>query len=282
MDASNASIRLFLQHLNWLRLRLDQGLRARTPGPLLHLLLRAIYIWLIIYLHGVAWRITIPLAYLFTLMSDLSRQLFIGWQGVLAQQVLAHPDALQFGQRHDRAQRLEQAEEEDIAILRMENAMEELQLVVLRLNHFRLKEWERHFVAGAIDNRVELLARPVAEDDAIAIELLDIGLHFHPPVSNTREDIRTDCRMGMQRLMIGFGESILCQVSHLEAQNHPHQLALDNGGEPLREDRRLIQRFAEQIFRDDVEAAPHREIGHDGDARSFNGDVHCRVAEAQH
>src|SRR5579885_2404921 len=101
-------------------------------------------------------------------------------------------------------------------------------------------------------------------------------------MSDTCEDIGTDRRMGMQGLMIGFGKSILCKISHLKAQNHAHHLALDDGRKPLWKDRRLIQWPAKQIFRDDVEAAPHREIGHDGNARSFDGDIHCRVAKAQH
>src|SRR5437660_2544518 len=245
MDALRASIHSFLQHLNRLSFALDEWLRARTPGPFLHLLPHAVHIWLVIDLHGVARRVAIAIAYLLTLTLYLSPQFLVRRQGILSQQIFAHPDALQLGQWHDRTKRLEQAEEKDVAIAGMEDALEELQFVILRLDHFWLKKRERHFVAGAIDNRIDLFARAIGKDDAIPIELPDIGLHFDAPVGDARQNIGTHGRMSVQRLMIGLRETILREVSHLEAQNDPDQLALNNRGKPLREDRRLVQRLTE-------------------------------------
>ena len=87
----------------------------------------------------------------------------------MPQEVLADPDALDLCQWHDRPERLEQANEEEVGVTRGEDTVEEREVVIPGLNDFRLKERKRHFVASTVYDAIYGLTGSIRKDHAITI-----------------------------------------------------------------------------------------------------------------
>ncbi len=77
-----------------------------------------------------------------------------GRQHVVAEQVIADPLALGLGEGHDRAEGLEQADEVEAGDVGVEDAAEELDVVVGRGDEVGVEEGEGDAVAGAVDDDV--------------------------------------------------------------------------------------------------------------------------------
>jgi hypothetical protein len=76
-------------------------------------------------LHGVARSIAIALAHGLAISADGALHFRKAWQPVVSDQIIGNPFTLQFSQRHDRAQRLQQSDKEEITELRMKHPAEE-------------------------------------------------------------------------------------------------------------------------------------------------------------
>src|SRR5436190_893917 len=104
---------------------------------------------------------------------DLLPHLVVGWERGLARQQVGHPLGLGFGQRHHRAERLEQSDEVEAVEVRWHDHLVERHFVLLGLEHLGRQERERDAVAGAPDDRVDRLRAAVREAHAVAVQPLD-------------------------------------------------------------------------------------------------------------
>ena len=80
-------------------------------------------------------------------------------------------------------------------------------------------------------------------------------------MNNAIEDFRTDCWVSMQNRVVGFWQTEVSELADLQSYDRPEQLTLPGPGDDCRNGL-LIERPAQDVFRDDVKAAPHCEIGH--------------------
>ncbi len=226
-----------------------------------------------------ARRIAIALAHIFPFALDILHHLALRWQRILAYQVFADPFALQFGERHNCAERLQQANEEQVGILWVKNPAKQEQVVVPGFDNLGLEEGERHFIARAVDNAVCPLPGTIREDYAFSVKALDVRLGLDAAMRYAMEDFRANRRMSMQDRVVGFWQPEIRELADLQPQYLAKQSTLYRPWNEFRNGL-LVKWPAENVLWDDVEAAPHRQVGHYRDTRCLNCDIHSGVAKS--
>ena len=201
-------------------------------------------------------------------------------QRVLAAQVRGDPLPLRLRERHDRAERLQQPDEEDVVDVRVEDAAEQRQVVVRRADQVRIEERERHLVAGAPHDRVDLLDRAVLEAHAVAQQLGDVRLVADLAVRDAVEEVGGDRRMRVAEVVVRSRQAVVLHLADADAvEAREDRLAegpRQRAGELVDAD--LVERAAEQVLGDDVRAAARGQPRRVRDEARLDGDVHRAVA----
>lgn len=195
------------------------------------------------------------------------------------------PLRLQLGYRHDRVQRLDQADEVQVLQVRVHHAPVEVDPVVTRrIEQLRIEEREADLVARAVDDLPDPLHRAVGEPHAVALEALDVGLDLYPPVADAPEQIGGDRGVGLTELVVGLGQAEVGRVAVGGLDLAHEQRAQDRKGErpdhPVR--RQLVAGGRAEVLGDDPRPAAHSDEGLLGNPRGLDGDVAGGVADAQH
>ena len=165
-------------------------------------------------------------------------------QRVLALEVLGDPAALRLGERHHRAERLQQADEEEVRDLGMEDAAVELDPVVLRRDEVLVEERERDLVARAVDDDVGVDARAVLELDRVPVETADVRLDLDRPVGDAVEDAAGDRRVRLAEGVVGLRKAELHRVAGVELDEVVDRLLAD-----LERDPRVVPRAGRSACR---------------------------------
>ena len=119
--------------------------------------------------------------------------------------MIAHPRALGLGERHDRAERLQQADEVEAGDVGVEDAPEQLDVVVGRGEQVVVEEGEGDLVAGAVDDDVGVRLAAVGEAHAIALERGDVRLRRDRAVRDAVEDAPETVGWASPNLWSGLG-----------------------------------------------------------------------------
>ena len=116
---------------------------------------------------------------------------------------------LQLRQGPDAADGLNQADEIERAVPGMKDVQIERDFRRLgEIDQCGVEEGEAHLVTRGGDDRVELLAAAVGEESGIALEPADVGPRMHAPVADGIEQFRVQCRMRLQRFVVGRREPV--------------------------------------------------------------------------
>ena len=142
-------------------------------------------------------------------------------QQVLAAEVVGDPLPLRLGERHDRAERLEQPDEQDVGVVRMEDAPEQLDVVVGRGDEVLVEERERDLVARAVDDDVGLDAAAVGELDLVAVEARDVRLGRDRAVREAVEDAPGDGRVRLAEAVVGLRQAVVLHVADGLLEDQP-------------------------------------------------------------
>jgi hypothetical protein len=138
----------------------------------------------------------------------------------------------------------------------------EVDVVVGGVDHAVVEERERHLVAGAVDDDVDLGGGAVLEEHLGVLEPVDVGLDGDVAVPEPGQQVVADRGMRVQHGMVGLGQPVVGDPAPGQPQRHRHRELLQPHRSPG--DRRVGQvvgRDAEEVLRDDVGAAAHRQVG---------------------
>ena len=134
--------------------------------------------------------------------------------------------ALRLGQRHDRAERLQQPDEEDVRRCPGGRRGGTASIsVVGRGDEVLVEERERDLVARAVDDDVGVTRRAVGEHDAVAVEARDVRLR--------RDRRRARCGRGCRpetvgcaspKRVVGLGQPVALHVARRAMQDQPRMI----------------------------------------------------------
>src|SRR5688572_17829755 len=125
---------------------------SRALLAALDLLLHREEVIVVVDLHRVALRPHVAGEHLLPLLLHARAQLLLRRERVPSGEKLRDPLTLRLGERHDRAEWLEEPDEHQALVRRVEDAHEQRKVVVLRLEEAAIEEGERDAVARAIDD----------------------------------------------------------------------------------------------------------------------------------
>ena len=163
----------------------------------------------------------------------------------------------------------------------MKDAPEQLDVVVGRGQEVLVEEREGDLVAGAVHDHIGVHLAAVREPDPVALQRGDVRLGRDRAVSDPVEDAPGDRGMGLAELVVWLGQAVALGragerldrlVDHPLADRERHARVV---GE-------LVDRLAEHVLGDDPSAFARRQIGVGGHIGGLDGDVHRRVAHAEH
>ena len=109
---------------------------------------------------------------------------------------------------------------------------------------------------------------------SVTVKLADRWLDLDTSMSNAHQNVGTDGRVRLSDAVIWLGEA---EVAHLPTL-HPDDQMIDAKLQGERDGQgylQLVEWPAQNVLRDNVEAAPYREIAHGRDSRRFHGNIHC-------
>ncbi len=236
-----------------------------------------------VHLDRVALRGHVALLDLLVVDPDLPPHLVVRRQRTLTRDEVGDPSGLRLGQRHDRAERLHQPDEEQSRVLRVDDPSVEVDVVLARGHHPLVEEREGHLVAGAVDDRVELGRPPVGEEHLRALEPVDVRHHGDVAVPEPGQQVVADRGVRVQHGVVGLRQPVVGDLALRDPQHRRHAQLLER--ERTTRERRLGQvvgRHAEHELRDDVSTAAHRQVGLVSHPRRLDRDVARRVADPQH
>ncbi len=146
-----------------------------------------------------------------------------------------------------------------------------------------VEEREGHLVAGAVDDRVDLVGRPVDEEDLGPLEAVDVGQHGDVAVAEPGQQVVADRGVGVQHLVVRPRQAVVGDLALREPQHRRHRQLLHAGRHP-RDDGvgEVVGGHPEHELRHDVRTAAHGEVGPRRDPRGLHRDVGRGVADAQH
>ena len=112
----------------------------------------------------------------------------------------------------------------------------------------------------------------------------DVRLRRHRAVRDAVEDPAGDRRVRLAELVVGLRQAELRRVADVAVDQLGDEPAADLERDPRAGHRaaELVGRLAEDVLRDDVRAAPRREVDVVGHVRGLDRDVHRAVADAEH
>ena len=200
---------------------------------------------------------------------------------VLAAQVRGDPLRLRLGERHDRADRLQQPDEREARVARREDAAVEVDPVVRRGEQALVEEREADLVARAVDDDVGVHPLAVGELHPVRAELRDVRPRRDRAVDDAVEDPARHRRVRLPEAVVGLGQAVALGPADVQADDELR----DAGVQPVRHVRQradLIQRLAEQVLRHDPRAAAGGEVRAASDVAGLDGDVHRAVAHPEH
>ena len=123
----------------------------------------------------------------------------------------------------------------------------------------RVDERVVELIAGRDKDHVVLFAAPVLEPHRLAVEPVHVGHHPDVAVARVVKHQRIHDRMAFVEFVIGLGKAVFLRVAHEPFQDR----AVHDPLQRHRQFDRAAQRvggFAEHVFRDEVIAAPHRQV----------------------
>ena len=149
-------------------------------------------------------------------------------QRVAAGEVVADPLRLRLGQRHRRAERLQQREEVQAGQVGVEDAPVERQLVVGRGDAGRVEEREADLVARAVDDDVGR-ARPCRRRRrrVSLVSRAMFGLGVMSPWVRRVRIVSRDRRVRLERAVVGLGQAVALHVADRGAQRRLHEALAD-------------------------------------------------------
>ncbi|HEX4687006.1 MAG TPA: hypothetical protein VH228_09490 [Nocardioides sp.] len=190
---------------------------------------------------------------------------------------------LGLGERHDRAERLDQSDEVEAGAVRGDDPAVEVDVVVLGADHGVVEEREGDLVAGAVDDDVGLDARAVGEVHARPVEPGDRGLDRDVAVAEPAEQVVADRRVGLEDVVVGLGKAVVGHLPDRDPEHGAHRDLLEPkrpAGE--RGVGEVVGRRPEQVLRDHPRTATHGQVGFLGMTARLDRDVGGRVADPQH
>ena len=107
------------------------------------------------------------------------------------------------------------------------------------------------------------------------------GLGDDGAVGEAVQDAAAHRRVGLGELVVGLLQAVLGHRAGGGAHHEPGEGPTDRRGDPLVAGD-LVVGLAEDVLRDDVHAAAVRQVGLGGVVAGVDGDVHRRVAHAEH
>jgi len=179
----------------------------------------------------------------------------LGREVVAAGEVVADPLRLQLGERHHRADRLQQPHEEHVVYPWMKHAPEQRQVVSRRRDQIRIEEREADLVARAVHDDVGVDLASVGEPHGALGQLRDVRLGRDLAVGDAREHVVGHRGMGLAEAMVGLGKAVALHVTH----HQPEHRCLRAPAHRVRDARRgrhRVERPSEDVLGDDQ--APRR------------------------
>ena len=146
-----------------------------------------------------------------------------------------------------------------------------------------VEERERHLVARAVDDDVDLLDRAVVELHPVALELGEVRLDRDLAVGDAVEHVGGDRRVRLADLVVGLGQAVVLHGPDRDLVHRLEQQPAEREGQERGElvDADLVERAAEQVLGQDVGPAARGQEGPPGVERRLGGDVHRAVAHAE-
>ena len=259
------------------------GLRSGdAPRPGLALDAQDTHVIVEIHLNGVPLAGDVSLGDRLPVAVDFRVHLRLFRQGVAALEVVGGELGLPLGDRHDRAERLDQSDEVQPGHRRVEHPFVEPDLVVSAgVKKVTAEEGERDLVSGAVDHQVGRDAAAVGEDHGVAVEPLDGGLRDNGAVGQPVEHPAGHGRVCLGELVVGLLEAVARHRSRGRAHEQPGDGPADPGRDLLVPGD-LVVGLAEDVLGNDVHPAPVGEVGLGRMIAGVHADVHGRVAHAEH
>ena len=253
------------------------GSRRRALPARLALALELPQVVVEVDLHRVARRGVEVLGVALVVGCHLATDHGVGGGQVAAAEHLGDPRGLGLRQRHDRADRLEQAEEEQAGQVGVDGPLPQRQLVGLDRDQVVREEREAHAVAGGPDDQVGGSAGAVDEHDAVGLEPVDRGLRGDRPGREPLADLLRLHRVRLAGLVGRGGEAVLGHAAR-GGRADPQARRGDPPRHPARGQQALVARLAEEELAQHPLGTPHRPGRRTRGEGRLDGDVHGRVA----
>ena len=151
----------------------------------------------------------------------------------MAFEQIGHPLTLRLGQRHDGAQRLDEADEIQIRMLRRDDVQVGRQAVGFGLEKIPVEEGKGDVVAGRKDDDIDSGLGPIDEASPVAGEAFEVGADIDLAVADEVEQVVGDSRVFGAEGVVGRGEA----VPGLLAARQEQQGSKDQALEPERQAR---------------------------------------------
>lgn len=120
-----------------------------------------------VHLDGVPGRRDVAAAQASAVGGDLAEHLLQCGQRASVQQQVGDPVRLRFRQRHDRAERLDEADEVETVLVRRDDTVVQGQVVVTGVDQLVPEEREGDVVSRGVDDRVDVLHAAVLENHTV-------------------------------------------------------------------------------------------------------------------
>ena len=166
----------------------------------------------------------------------------------------------------------------------MEDAPEQLDVVVGRRDEVLVEERERDLVARAVDDEVGLDARAVGELDLVLVQAGDVRLGRDRAVGQPVEDPARDRRVRLAELVVGLLEAVVLHPADRLAHHQPERLLLDLERDPRVGEHLVaaVDGLGADVLGEDPGAAAGGEVDRGAVVAGVHRDVHRAVAHAEH
>ena len=186
--------------------------RSALPAPL-PFPLDGSFVGVKIHLDGVPLRRNVALCDLRILFLDGRPHRGPGRKAGIAFEQIGHPLTLRLGQRHDGAQRLDEADEIQIRMLRRDDVQVGRQAVGFGLEKIPVEEGKGDVVAGRKDDDIDSGLGPIDEASPVAGEAFEVGANVDLAVADEVEQVVGDSRVFGAEGVVGRGSTRAVRLS---------------------------------------------------------------------